>query len=109
MTRRRRHAARPDAAQMPPSAKASTAGPWIYGRHAVAAALANPARQIRRIVTLSDAAEIVASLLQGGAARPSPEILDRRALEALLPAGAVHQGIAIEAAALEAMDLEDLL
>lgn len=106
---RRRHAARPDAARTPPSAKQTTAGPWIYGRHAVAAALANPARQVRRIVTLSDAAEAVASLLHGGAARPTPEILDRRALEALLPAGAVHQGIAIEAAALEAMDLEDLL
>jgi 23S rRNA (guanosine2251-2'-O)-methyltransferase len=109
MTRRRRHAARPDAAQTPPSAKPSTSGAWIYGRHAVAAALANPARQVRRIIALSDSTEAVASLLQGGAARPTPEILDRRALEALLPAGAVHQGIAIEAATLEAMDLEDLL
>jgi 23S rRNA (guanosine2251-2'-O)-methyltransferase len=109
MTRRRRHAARPDAVQTPPSAKPSTSGSWIYGRHAVAAALANPARQVRRIIALSDSAEAVASLLQGGAARPTPEILDRRALEALLPAGAVHQGVAIEAATLEAMDLEDLL
>jgi 23S rRNA (guanosine2251-2'-O)-methyltransferase len=109
MTRRRRHTARPDAAQTPPSAKPSTSASWIYGRRAVAAALANPARQIRRIVALNDDAEAVASLLQGGAARPTPEILDRRALEALLPAGAVHQGIAIEAATLEAMDLEDLL
>ena len=110
MTRRRRHATRPDTAQKPPSAKPSTAGPWIYGRHAVAAALANPAREIRRIVALSEAAEAIAAFLQeGGAARPAPEILDRRALEALLPAGAVHQGIAIETAALEALDLEDLL
>ena len=110
MTRRRRYAARPDAAQTPPSATPGTSGSWIYGRHAVAAALANPARQVRRIIALSDAAETVASLLQGsGAARPVPEILDRRTLEALLPASAVHQGIAIEAAALDAMDLEDLL
>ncbi|HKT20703.1 MAG TPA: 23S rRNA (guanosine(2251)-2'-O)-methyltransferase RlmB [Stellaceae bacterium] len=111
MARRRRAAARPDRMPAPASAPRGSAGQWIYGRHAVAAALANPARRVRRVVALSESAETVTALLKEGRAvgPAAPEILDRRALESLLPAGAVHQGIAIETETLEALDLEDLL
>ncbi len=85
---------------------------WIYGRHAAAAALDNPVRRCRRIACLRESAgEVAALLAQARAAmKPAvPEILDRRALEALLPAGAVHQGIALEADKLDDIDLDSVL
>src|SRR5262249_6134251 len=86
---------------------------WLYGRHAVAAALANPQRRIRRLVALPETAEegkrlaaAVAARLLGSAAL---EILPREAFEALLPAGAVHQGLALAAVPLPALALEDVI
>ena len=84
---------------------------WIYGRHAVTAALANPGRRCRRIVALRENADEIAALIAGArsAALPAPELLDRRALEALLPESAVHQGIALEAEKLHEVDLDSVL
>jgi 23S rRNA (guanosine2251-2'-O)-methyltransferase len=84
---------------------------WIYGRHAVKSALGNPARRALRLVGLREAAEEIAALLAAArsTAPPRVEILDRRALEALLPAGAVHQGMALEAATLDEVDLDAVL
>lgn len=90
----------------------STTTQWIYGRHAVTAALANPARRCARLVCLRDTAdEAAALLLQARAARrpPTPEILDRHAFDALLPQGAVHQGMAIESEKLAEPDLDAIL
>jgi 23S rRNA (guanosine2251-2'-O)-methyltransferase len=62
----------------------------------VASALQNPARRVRRLVAVTDAAEWLAGkLAQAKAKAPKPDILDRFALEALLPEGAVHQGVAL--------------
>lgn len=80
-------------------------GVWLYGLHAVAAALANPGRQVRRLVATSEGA---AKLLRMAPAA-TPEILDRQALERLLPPGAVHQGVALSAEALAQPDLTDVL
>ncbi|HLJ62558.1 MAG TPA: 23S rRNA (guanosine(2251)-2'-O)-methyltransferase RlmB [Stellaceae bacterium] len=85
---------------------------WIYGRHAVAAALANPARSARRVVALGESAEGLKALLATARARVPPsgvEILERRFLEALLPPGAVHQGVALAVEPLPAPDLEEIL
>ena len=93
-------------------APAHSGVPWLYGRHAVAAALANPERRCRRLVCLRDAAEELSALLatSRAAARPgAPEILDRATLEALLPRGAVHQGMALAADELRAAELGALL
>ena len=87
---------------------------WLYGRHAVGAALANPARRWRRLVVLagqeSEAAALIADALaeQHGGSQPV-EALDRAGFERLLPQGAVHQGWALEVEPLENADLEDLL
>jgi 23S rRNA (guanosine2251-2'-O)-methyltransferase len=91
---------------------APKSGPWIYGRHAVTAALANPLRRVQRFLCLRDNIEEAALLLAAGRAceRPQrPEPVERRALEALLPTDAVHQGLALEARPLDAADLEDVL
>jgi 23S rRNA (guanosine2251-2'-O)-methyltransferase len=90
----------------------SSAAQWLYGRHAVIAALANPARSVRRFLCLSETAEEGTALLREAraAARPAtPEIVERRALAALLPEGAVHQGLALQAEGLAAADLDSVL
>jgi 23S rRNA (guanosine2251-2'-O)-methyltransferase len=87
-------------------------GPWLYGRHAVAAALANPARRIRRLIAMPEAAEALRALAASAAARlppGAPEVLDRRGFDMLLPQGAVHQGVALAAEPLPAQDIADVL
>jgi 23S rRNA (guanosine2251-2'-O)-methyltransferase len=71
---------------------------WLYGLHAVAAALGNPARRLRRLVITEDAQSSLAT------ERPQPwpiqpEILVRDKIDQLLGArqgsGIVHQGVAL--------------
>ena len=87
---------------------------WLYGRHAVVAALANPARHWRRLAILPDheaeAAPLAAAALarRRGGGEPL-QALDRAALASLLPEGAVHQGWALAVEPLEEPDLDDIL
>ncbi len=71
---------------------------WLYGTHAVAAALANPARLLRRLVITEEAQASLA------AERPTPwpiqpEMSPRERIDQLLGArpgsGIVHQGVAL--------------
>jgi len=63
----------------------------LYGRHAVLAALANPARPIRRAVSLdAPAPEFVAAAAARGL---TVEALERGAFAALIGAEAAHQGM----------------
>jgi 23S rRNA (guanosine2251-2'-O)-methyltransferase len=87
---------------------------WIYGRHAVAAALANPERRWHRLAALADQAEEARALAAAARARRRGEgdpvrVLDRAALAAMLPQGAVHQGLALETEPLEPADLDDVV
>jgi len=83
---------------------------WLYGRHSVAAALVNPRRQIRQLVATPESAETLLEMAStAGRDLPDPEIHDRDALEALLPAGALHQGIAARCEPLPDLALPDLL
>jgi len=85
---------------------------WIYGRHAVAALLANPARNCRRLVGLAEADETLRRWIAAARARlpaDAPETATREALAALLPDGAVHQGVAALADPLPEPALEDVL
>jgi 23S rRNA (guanosine2251-2'-O)-methyltransferase len=92
---------------------------WLYGRHAVAAALANPERRWRRLVVLAAEAEEGARLVaaaraewRGPGSAPVGEaigVLDRAALALLLPEGAAHQGWALAVEPLALPDLEDVL
>jgi 23S rRNA (guanosine2251-2'-O)-methyltransferase len=88
-------------------------GQWLYGRHAVAAALANPQRRIRRFLAVAGLADDAARLVVAGGARlppgPQPEILPRAAFEALVPAGAVHQGVALAVESLPDLAIEDVI
>jgi 23S rRNA (guanosine2251-2'-O)-methyltransferase len=86
---------------------------WIYGRHAVAAALANPARRCRRLLALPETAAELQTLLAEAAAKLTRDAevrtVTREELAALLPPGAVHQGLALAADPLPAADIEDVI
>jgi 23S rRNA (guanosine2251-2'-O)-methyltransferase len=75
---------------------------WLYGAHTVRAALANPERSLRRLLATAEAAR---ALPPG---RIQPEIVDRAALEAVLPPEAVHQGLALLADPLPEVGVEDI-
>ena len=73
---------------------------WLYGAHAVRAALANPRRSQRRLlVSWTDAT------LPAGLAR-RPEIVPPAQIAEFLPDGAVHQGFALLTAPLPATAIE---
>ena len=85
-----------------PSARppATAGGYWLYGRHAVLAALANPARRIERFLASAPPDQALAALL-AETGRPQPQQAGREELARLLPPGAVHQGLALACAPLE--------
>lgn len=89
---------------VPPRAAAEP-GLWLFGHHAVEAALANPRRQPRRLVATERAAALLAKPLL---ARVRAEFVDGYAVGRLLPPGAVHQGLALLCEPLPARDLADI-
>ncbi len=76
-------------------------GNWLYGTHAVRAALANPARTLHRLLIADPEAETPPGLAL------RPEIVTREEITAMLPEGAVHQGFALLADAMPAIAIED--
>jgi 23S rRNA (guanosine2251-2'-O)-methyltransferase len=77
---------------------------WLYGRHPVLAALANPDRKIEKILATKDVADRHASTFGNRV-----QIVSREELAQRLPPGAVHQGLAALVAPLEEPSLEDIL
>lgn len=78
----------------------------LYGAHAVAAALANPARRCLQLWATSNALSRHGKVIENSGIvteRVRPDVLDRK-----LGAGAVHQGLLLEAAPLEEPSLHDL-
>lgn len=88
---------------------------WLYGRHTVEAALANPERRWRRLAVLigqeAEAQQLLAGALaeRRGAQGSALDVLDRDGFAALLPPAAVHQGLALEVEPLPGTDLDALL
>jgi 23S rRNA (guanosine2251-2'-O)-methyltransferase len=79
---------------------------WIYGLHPVLAALANERRKILRILATPNA---LARLVEAGATLPlPPEETTPRQLDHLIGGDAVHQGVALEVAPLEPMEIRAL-
>jgi 23S rRNA (guanosine2251-2'-O)-methyltransferase len=89
-----------------PPGRREAGGEWLYGLHAVQAALANPHRKLGRAALTPRAIETLGSELL---ARVRVETLEPGAIDKLLPAGAVHQGAALEAWPLKSRDLNDIL
>lgn len=81
-------------------------GYFVYGWHAVNAALANPERAVTRILASPAAAE---KLKLPNRRLPNPHIMEARELDRILGHDAVHQGIAAEVKPLEPYSIEDIL
>lgn len=77
---------------------------WIWGWHAVEAALANPRRgpPLRLLVTPERARQIEARFGRIAAL----ETAEAQTIGQQLPSGAAHQGVALRAGPLETMDME---
>ena len=86
---------------------------WLYGAHAVLAALENPRRQHRRLLLSPEAARRhggrIEALRSKAPALPEPRTVPRDEIEGLLGLEAIHQGLALEAAPLAQPALEDVL
>ncbi len=86
---------------------------WLFGTHAVTAAIANPKRAVRRLLCTQDTRPHLEDLLIDAKGqdinRPAPSIVDRYELNQRLPEGAVHQGLAAEVTPLEDIFIEDIL
>ncbi len=87
-------------------------GQLLHGMHAVREAWLNPQRQCHQL-WLTAAAEnefapTIAAAVVAGLNRPAPQRTERPLLDAMLP-GAIHQGIALDAAPLPELDLAALI
>jgi 23S rRNA (guanosine2251-2'-O)-methyltransferase len=87
--------------------KASGGSYWIYGNHAVLAAIDNPKRRIRRLLQAGADAE---KAVRGGSDRPLPrwETVDRAILDRVAGRESVHQGIAAQVDPLPETEVEDI-
>ena len=79
---------------------------WLYGLHAVRAALANPVRKLHRALVTEHAATAIGRGLLG---RVRHEVTTPEAIARLVPPGAVHQGAALSCEPLPNLHLGDAL
>ncbi len=107
MRKRKPTGRRHDTGKREPSSAAprSPRDEWVYGWHAVLAALKNPHRKPGRLIATANAA----ARLREDLPAATPDILSRAALDDLLPDSAVHQGIALDAPPPTMPALEDIL
>lgn len=82
----------------------------LWGTHAVTAAWLNPDREIKALYITANMLESFKAIIKEAASldRPQPQIIDKREMDRMLP-GAVHQGIAIDAAPLPETFVMDLI
>ncbi len=88
--------------------EAPRGGVWLYGNHAIAAALANPGRRLRRLILTDEAEASIVALVP----KPWPvsaERADRARLDQLLGRETVHQGAALLADPLPQPSLASVL
>ena len=107
MPARRPHRSHPRPRPSRAEPAGSTGATAFYGRHAVLAALANPARPVHRVLSLAPAeAELHGAAATRGLAVETPE---RGAFTALVGAEAAHQGVAALVGPLPEPDTDALL
>ncbi len=99
-----RHRSRPGKS---PSRGPVDGGVWLYGLHAVAAALGNPNRHRRRLLVTAQGRDALTAL-RGAEGGPSVQVVERTEIEARLAPGAVHQGVALLADPLAEVPLADI-
>jgi 23S rRNA (guanosine2251-2'-O)-methyltransferase len=91
-----------------PGAGAGSGAYWLYGQHAVLAALSNPRRKPRRLLATAEAETLLRERF-AGPWRVTPERAERARFATFLPEDAIHQGLALLAEPLEPVALEDAI
>jgi 23S rRNA (guanosine2251-2'-O)-methyltransferase len=81
---------------------------WLYGRHPVEAALANPKRGKIKLLATKEALSDLPERLLKNPKTPSVEVVDRIEIDNLVPDGAVHQGLALLVEPLTNLTIDDL-
>ena len=79
----------------------------LFGTHAVCEALSNPERRINMLYATDQAMEQIAE--KGIKLKTPMTIIDKRELDNALPAGTVHQGMALDCAPLDEVSVQDLI
>ncbi len=89
--------------------KKEEASGWLWGRHAVEAALMNRAREGEmRLMATAERARELAPILAKYRKSLRIETVEGKQLTDKLPTGAVHQGMALKTAALEGVSIDEL-
>ncbi|MDZ5646095.1 23S rRNA (guanosine(2251)-2'-O)-methyltransferase RlmB [Nitrospirillum sp. BR 11828] len=100
------------AAKKPAPGKVAPKPGMLYGQHPVVAAWTNPERRCKALLATPAGLELMteafAQAKAAGLARPEPTVVEREALDRLLPAGAVHQGLVLDASPLPELDIADV-
>ncbi len=107
---RHRHT-RPQGASRHPGGGSGGGGTtWVWGTHPVLAALGNAGRRCRRLLATAEAQKAHAAALGPllASRHLSVETTERAGIDAVLPAGAVHQGMALAVEPLSDATIEDL-
>ncbi|WP_340117059.1 23S rRNA (guanosine(2251)-2'-O)-methyltransferase RlmB [Pelagibius sp. 7325] len=95
-----------------PRPRGSSRPLWLFGGHAVLAALGNPNRRPERLMMTAEAAQTWGQQLRDACdprhAGLATQTVQRRDIDALLPEGSVHQGLALATAPLHQPALEDI-
>lgn len=93
--------------------KNNTSKTVLYGFHAVSEAWLNEDRVIEGLYLTDQSAKGFEATLQEarnkGLRRPSPQHVDKKKLEKMLPQGAVHQGLALVSGGLPENDIHDFI
>ena len=76
----------------------------LYGKHAVLAALSNPKRKINKLLCTKESFDEIAKF-----DKLRPQIVERKEIDKMLPAEAVHQGVALLCSRLENASLEEII
>jgi 23S rRNA (guanosine2251-2'-O)-methyltransferase len=98
------------AAGGPPAGPVAPAGTlWLHGLHPVAAALANPARRLRRLLLTEEAEAALAARVPRPWRIAAERADDRARFATFLPPDAVHQGAALLAEPLPDLPLDRAL
>jgi 23S rRNA (guanosine2251-2'-O)-methyltransferase len=86
---------------------------YLYGVHAVNAALLNPKREIKRLLVTEEGyksiREAYDDALANGLKIPDPVVLEKEDIERLVPRDSVHQGVVLDCQPLEDVFLIDIL
>ncbi len=76
---------------------------WLWGAHAVAAALANPKRKLKRLIGTRNGLDRLGQIAARG------EVVEPSAIDRLLPRDAVHQGLAAQFEPLPTVQIDDII